>query len=498
MKSATSFAWAVLALLGAVAALATSITGSVDPGVVGEEVGGVVLEATPGGLAWQIGIRPGQRVALLHRAEERGGWALETIDAAGSRRGISAASIEGPIRATVPLAIAAVVVAALAIASVRRSARRAELVAAVALLLAGPTFGVAPASVGGALVLFLAAMGPAVWLARWKLGSSRRAIAAVAAFAAISLAALGASLSLPLGMAAVTQTWAVAVAVLALAMVGAGMGLTRSRLLHVLESVRVLDVTVLVAAAAATTGLAAVGLHPAVIVVVVGLPLLGYGRARTAIATLLDRALLSELREREAIRATEEERARVSREIHDDPLQAIAGVIQRLEDPEPDAAAARDSLRSVAARLRGVATELHPPVLDDLGLVPAIEAGARQVTRVAVVLRIDNRTGYTSAERPPPDVELAVYRIVQEAVLNAERHSGGREVLVSGSVAPHRIALEVVDDGAGISDAAIDAAMRAGHLGVSSMRRRAAAIGARLELRALDVGGTSVSFRWPE
>jgi signal transduction histidine kinase len=119
------------------------------------------------------------------------------------------------------------------------------------------------------------------------------------------------------------------------------------------------------------------------------------------------------------------------------------------------------------------------------------------ITGIAVVHRIDNRTGYTAAERPPPDVELAVYRIVQEAVVNAERHSRGTTVVVSGAVARDRIALEVTDDGVGVSDEAIDASIRAGHLGVSSMRRRAAAVGATLEIGTEAGGGTRVALRWP-
>lgn len=499
MRSPLSLAWGAVALMTGLAALTVALTGSQDPGVAGDGVGGVVLDVTPGGFAWGVGIRPGQHVVELKRAEEPGGWALETIDATGSRFRISAQSIEAPLRATIPLAIAAVLVAIAAITSARRRPRRAELLAAVSLLLAGASFSVAPASVGGSAVLLFAALGPPTWLARWRFRSSAQAVVpVVVVFGAVSVAILAARLALPLQVAAVVQLWAVLVAVLAVVMVGAGIGVTRGRLVHALESVRVLDVTVAAAAGLAAVGLAVAGVFPAVIVVVVGLPLLGYGRARSAISGLLDQALLSELREREGIRATEEERARVSREIHDDPLQAIAGVIQQLEDPQPDAAAARDSLRSVAARLRGVATELHPPVLDDLGLMPAIEAGARQITKLTVVQQIDNQTGYTKAERPPPDVELAVYRIVQEAILNAERHSGGREVIVSGLVAADRIALEILDDGKGASEAEIDAAMRAGHLGVSSMRRRAAAAGAQFEIGAADPCGTRVTLRWPE
>jgi signal transduction histidine kinase len=187
----------------------------------------------------------------------------------------------------------------------------------------------------------------------------------------------------------------------------------------------------------------------------------------------------------------------MARELHDDPLQAIAGVIQRLEQPAPDTEAARESLRDVAARLRGVATELHPPVLDDLGLVPAIESAARAAGEfIRVDVRVEDQTGYSVAERPPSDVEVAVFRIVQEAIANAVKHSQAKRITVSGRVAAREVALVVVDDGVGFSVTRANEAVREGHFGMTSMSQRAGSIGAAFDVARPAIGGTSISIRW--
>lgn len=82
---------------------------------------------------------------------------------------------------------------------------------------------------------------------------------------------------------------------------------------------------------------------------------------------------------------------------------------------------------------------MHPPVLDDLGLVPAIEAAAHAVPSPPVAITIENRTGCTRAERPPQEVELAAYRIVVEAIANAVRHADARHITVNGAVADGRV-----------------------------------------------------------
>jgi signal transduction histidine kinase len=274
-----------------------------------------------------------------------------------------------------------------------------------------------------------------------------------------------------------------------------GSGATPKRIVAALGATRTLDI-LLVGAAVALALVLVIARAPFLVVVLgVVLPLAAYARARNALGRLADRLILAEFREREALRATEEERARISREIHDEPLQTIAGVIAQLEDPESDRAVARQSLRAVAEQLRDLATELHPPVLDDLGLAPAIEFVARGAPRT-VEVDIANHAGYGRAERPPVDVELAVYRIAAEAITNATRHAQAAHVSVAGSVACHAVEITIADDGCGISAARIEEAQRDGHLGITTMRRRALAIDGDLAIASPSDGGTEVTVRW--
>jgi signal transduction histidine kinase len=115
---------------------------------------------------------------------------------------------------------------------------------------------------------------------------------------------------------------------------------------------------------------------------------------------------------------------------------------------------------------------------------------------VEAVVDIDDRTGYTGAGRPPAPVELAVYRIVQEALNNAVRHAPGKHVWIGGIVSADLVDLTVADDGAGFSDARAEAALREGRIGLASMRQRAAGIDARLEIRRAEAGGAAVAVRW--
>ena len=272
-------------------------------------------------------------------------------------------------------------------------------------------------------------------------------------------------------------------------------GVTRSRLLHSASRTRALDVAMVAIAAVLGVSLTTLQAPLPLTAVVSLLPLAIYAPARRGIARLPDRLVLADMRERESTRATEEERARIAREIHDDPLQAIAGVIRALGEPDVDRAEARESLRDVASRLRTIATDLRPPVLDDLGLVPAIEDACRRAAGIEVAAAGENASGYGAAGRPPAEVELAAFRIVQEALANAAKHAQGSRVSVRGSVARDAIALEVADDGPGMPGPRAGEALAEGRLGLPSMRRRAEAIGGELTI-ASGASGTTVRLRW--
>jgi signal transduction histidine kinase len=217
---------------------------------------------------------------------------------------------------------------------------------------------------------------------------------------------------------------------------------------------------------------------------------------RHRLAPSIERLLLGDVREQAAAEASEAERARLARELHDVPLQELAAVIRRLEIL-PGAEAESEDLRALAGHLRNVATELRPPVLDDLGLPAALDFLAEEATTAAlpVITEVVDDTGFGADRRPPTDVELAMFRIASEAVGNAIRHSGGSEITVHAAIAPDKVSLEVSDDGAGMpSEAARDAARRK-RLGLASMRRRAEAIDAELSIDG-SARGTTVRAVW--
>jgi signal transduction histidine kinase len=496
MRSVYAPALAVAALGLGLLSTTTAITGEVDLGVAAEDPGGVVREVAPESPAWRAGIRPGQRVLVLIPPYEPGGWAIGTTDGDAAFQ-LTSSAANAPLRMAGVAGLCAVGLGLLGLIASRTRRRRSELLASTAAIVAvAPYLVLAPAGLGS-VTLVVASVAPGLWLARWHPMPRQVAIGVLAASLVIGLALAGTRLAGSSFDEAFLVAWALLVGASAAAMLTSGLGITRARIADGLRAIRVLDGVVVAASVLGGAVLYAIGVPVIWVAIAWAIPLLAYARARRTLSATLDRMLLAELRERSAIRATEGERARMAREIHDDPLQAIAGVIQQLENPSPDTAAARESLRDVAARLRGVATELHPPVLDDLGLVPAIEATARLTEGMTVEVTITDSTGYSKDDRPPNDVELAAFRIVQEAINNAVRHSDGSSITISGEVGARLVSLAVDDDGVGFSEQAAEAALRAGHIGMSSMRQRAGAIDAALEVDRSPRGGCRVSMRWP-
>ena len=194
----------------------------------------------------------------------------------------------------------------------------------------------------------------------------------------------------------------------------------------------------------------------------------------------------------------EEERIRLVRHIHDAPLQTLTAVIRRLE-AGPATPADIQALRETAQNLRDLAIELSPPVLDDLGLGPAL---ANLVDRMAergpipVELQRPGLVGRILRGRLPRHIELTLYRIVQEALTNAESHSGASMILVSARLSPAAATIRVVDDGIGCDDDSLRDAQARGHLGVPLMRRGATEIGALLEVARMRPHGTRVVLSW--
>lgn len=219
-------------------------------------------------------------------------------------------------------------------------------------------------------------------------------------------------------------------------------------------------------------------------------------RVRKLLGSRVQDLLLADIRQQAKVEAVEEERARLARELHDVPLQQLVAILRRLELVK-GAEAEVAQLHSVVDEIREVAVDLRPPVLDDLGLPAGLEflADETATDTVPVIVKVVDRTGYDAAQRPPEDVELAIYRIAQEAVANSLRHAGPTRIIISGAIGPEEIDLCIADDGAGISPRRMKAASSLGRMGLASMRHRAQAIGAELSIDG-KAAGTAVRVQW--
>jgi signal transduction histidine kinase len=192
-----------------------------------------------------------------------------------------------------------------------------------------------------------------------------------------------------------------------------------------------------------------------------------------------------------AVAAAEQERARLAADLHDDALQELTGLVRRLD--EAGDAEGAEMARGIATRLRGITSDLRLPLLDDLGAGPALEW---LVARVRPMAGGEVRLERADPSRPPSAVELAVFRVAQEALANAVKH-GKAPITVRYHVdeAGH-VSLTVDDAGPGIDPRAAEAALADGHLGVANMQQRAEQIGALLNIRAWPTGGTHVGLEW--
>jgi signal transduction histidine kinase len=199
------------------------------------------------------------------------------------------------------------------------------------------------------------------------------------------------------------------------------------------------------------------------------------------------------------VRGQEDERKRISQELHDGPLQNLIHLCRQLDDVvvEDDRSVAdglRASVESVVAEIRGIARGLRPSALDDLGLVASVSQLLTELEARSGLVTSYGVTG--SVRRVPPDVELALFRIVQEALSNTERHAQARSVAVGLDFEQAGLRLLVRDDGLGF-ESGPSRRPSAASLGIEGMVERANLIGATLRIRAAPGAGTSIDVVVP-
>jgi signal transduction histidine kinase len=207
------------------------------------------------------------------------------------------------------------------------------------------------------------------------------------------------------------------------------------------------------------------------------------------------------------ISAQEEERRRIARELHDDTCQALAALSISLADVEealPTSATKvrthlgqlKSQITSTLRDVRAMALNLRPSMLDDLGLTMAIDWYAKeQVARrgIEVKLELDDPPVHL-----PPSMETELFRIAQEAMNNAVRHSGADLVTVRLAVEDSSVVLEVEDDGLGFDvDRALSSSGANRRLGVHGMMERAALSGGKLQMESSPGHGTRVRVELP-
>ena len=206
---------------------------------------------------------------------------------------------------------------------------------------------------------------------------------------------------------------------------------------------------------------------------------------------------LQQARER-LVNAREEERRRLRRDLHDELGSQLAGlnlqfgILRQLIATDPAQAETRvlelrQELRDAIGSVRQIAHNLRPPVLDDLGLRAALQARAQQHGSEALTIELQ-----LPDDLPPLSAasEVAIYRIVEEALTNVGRHARATRCRVTLAVA-NDIMLTIVDDGVGISDE-----RRAG-VGLLSARERAEELGGSCIIETPDEGGTRIVVRLP-
>jgi two-component system, NarL family, sensor kinase len=207
---------------------------------------------------------------------------------------------------------------------------------------------------------------------------------------------------------------------------------------------------------------------------------------------------LAELRRR-LVHAQEEEHRRIARELHDDLSQRLAllaidaGILEQAPDcpseVEKRARGMRTQLIALSEAVHSLSRQLHPSILDELGLVDALRAECRSLDRrdcIAVsFLARDVPTGLCR------DIALCVYRVSQEALRNVARHARTRQASVQLFATDRHLVLRVSDRGVGFDVAARG---KSG-LGIESMRERARLVRARLTVESHLGDGTNVTLR---
>jgi signal transduction histidine kinase len=221
--------------------------------------------------------------------------------------------------------------------------------------------------------------------------------------------------------------------------------------------------------------------------------------ARAAVAVELSQRVARDA-VRRVVQAQELERQRLARELHDETGQALTSILLGLKPLEealadhPARAALADLREQVVSALQNVrrlAVELRPAVLDDFGLVPALERLTDSFAEQSDI-RVDFHSALGET-RLPSEVETTLYRVVQESLTNIVKHANAHNISVSIAPRGSTVAAVIEDDGAGFDQRAV----RGEGVGLLGMRERLSFVDGRLEIESRPGAGTTIVAEVP-
>jgi len=231
--------------------------------------------------------------------------------------------------------------------------------------------------------------------------------------------------------------------------------------------------------------------------------------ARHTAAAIENIQLLRELRmhaaeveklHRQLLHAREDERKLLARELHDEAIQALVGLNYRLAQMEDGAAGDMQAeVRRIVEDLRGMIRTLRPPALDNFGLVTAIRSHVRELGEAGgETARIDLRVEGDTERWLPEDIQLCLYRVMQEALINVEKHASARHVQVTLDIQPKEVTLEIRDDGRGFRlPQHLGSLLEQDHFGLVGLRERLELVRGGLQIYSSPGEGTRLTASVP-
>ncbi|MUT65028.1 sensor histidine kinase [Paenibacillus sp. NEAU-GSW1] len=226
------------------------------------------------------------------------------------------------------------------------------------------------------------------------------------------------------------------------------------------------------------------------------------------VSSILESAKTRQMIGLKIIVAQEEERKRIAREIHDGPAQSLANIVLRTEIAErmlikkefqlvqDELIDLKGQVRLGLEEIRKIIFNLRPMALDDLGLVPTLRKFVQdfeEKTKIHTVFELIGKE-----IRMPSAMEAAIYRLVQEAYANAQKHASASHVTLEMNYQPDLVVITVVDNGVGFQSESVEFhARHNSHFGLMGMRERVDLLEGRMEIDSKIGQGTKVIFYIP-